>query len=858
MRLNLARSLLLATAFSTVAVALHAQRPTSTQAQELLRTRPDLVAQLRQRIATSGLTPDQVRARLRAEGYPENLLDAYLAGGSGRPDSLASSTDIFAAVRSLGLADSTDLETLRDAARGPSVEDADSAGLRVLATNPPRRRNVESRVADDSYDAGDSLSPGSRARREAADSGRRIFGLEVFRQATSQFDPNLSGPVDPSYRLGPGDRLVLILTGDVESAQTLEVTREGFIVIPQVGQIYVANLTLAQLDDLLYNRLGRVYSGVRRGPGATTRFSVSVARLRSNQVFVVGDVSRPGSYRVSSAGTALSALYAAGGPNENGSLRRIEIRRAGRSVDFLDVYDYLLRGDASNDPRLSTGDIVFVPVHGPRVRIVGEIARPATYELKDGETLADVVTAAGGFSPLASRRRVQIERVLPPSQRGESGRDRIVIDVTSDELASGAGPKLPVMAGDVVRVFAVAERVRDRIHVLGDVWAPGVAGFTPGMKLSDALRLAGGVKPDVYLGRVLVSRLRPDSTRIQLHSSFRDSTGSLVDDIALREDDQVEVFAVRTFRPDRYVAIAGAVRAPGRFPFREGMTIRDLALLAGGLHEGAYLAAAEIARLPDNRAGGVTATTFRVPLDSSYLFERGPDGKYLGPPGLPAPSGDAPEVLVRPYDNVLILRQPDWELQRTVFLAGEVRFPGAYALRSKSERLSDVVARAGGLTTEAYAEGVFFYRKQRQLGRIGVDLPRALREPKDQDNLVMQDGDSVVVPSFNPVVNVAGAVNSPVAVAFVRGRTIDYYIQAAGGGSRKSDLSRAYVTQPNGQVESVSRHTILPDGLPRPRPGSSVFVPERDPADRRDYVAAVTATAQIVASLVAILVVLRR
>ena len=275
--------------------------------------------------------------------------------------------------------------------------------------------------------------------------------------------------VDANYRIGPGDQLVLILTGDVELTRTLDVTREGFVLIPQVGQVAVANLTLAELNDVLYTRLGRVYSGVKR-EGATTHFTVSVSKLRSNQIFVNGDVEHPGSYRISSAGTALTALYAAGGPSDIGSLRKISVRRGGKTVATLDVYDYLLRGDASGDVRLENGDIVFVPVHGAYVRVAGEVNRPATYELKEGETLADLINAAGGFSATAGRQRLQIERITPPSQRSGAGRDRVLLEVTSDQLAGGNVPALRVEAGDVVRVEPVDMRVRNRIAVTGNVW----------------------------------------------------------------------------------------------------------------------------------------------------------------------------------------------------------------------------------------------------------------------------------------------------------------------------------------------------------------------------------------------------
>src|SRR5438094_524656 len=373
------------------ASSLHAQLPSTSDAQALLQSRPDLVNQLRQRIMTSGMTPDQIHARLRAAGYPENLFDAYLPGGNGAATTqgtqqgTGNDLDVLTAAKQLGIVDSTDF-----------------AANAANEVNPQIVPNCDSLVADTTMARRRGCPPYSAvswtSRYTNADSGKAIFGLDVFRLATSQFDANLGGPVDDNYRLGPGDRLMLILTGDVEIAHSIDVTREGFSVIPQVAQLQVANLPLGQLQDVLYSRLGRVYSGVRRGPGATTHFSVSLARLRTVQVYVTGDVIRPGSYRVSSTGTAMTALYGAKGPTDNGGLRQIEVRRGGRLVSTLDVYDYLLHGDAARDVRLESGDVVFVPVHGPRVRVIGEVTRPATYEVKSGESLADVIKAAGGFT----------------------------------------------------------------------------------------------------------------------------------------------------------------------------------------------------------------------------------------------------------------------------------------------------------------------------------------------------------------------------------------------------------------------------------------------------------------------------
>jgi protein involved in polysaccharide export with SLBB domain len=811
----------LAFSFVPAARAAAQQRPTSAQAQELLRTRPELIEQLRKRVGESGLSPEQVRARLKAEGYPENLLDGYLPGATTTPSAMLRDS-AQAALRSLGLVDSLDLEEadmVADSTLSPAAADSAMAG-RAAMGNPDR-----------------------------------IFGLDFFATGANRFQPNLAGPVDPSYRLGAGDKLVLILTGDVELTYELDVNREGFIVIPQVGQLYVANLTLGQLEDLLYTRLGRSYSGVRRGAGATTRFSISVSRLRSLQVFVAGDVLRPGSYRIASAGTAFTALYAAGGPTENGSLRGIVIRRGGKVVATLDAYQYLLAGDASNDVRLENGDVVFVPVHGARARVAGAVKRPATYELKSGESISDVITLAGGYATAAERRAMTVERVLPPSERRTPGADRTVVAIDGEAGAA----TIPARDGDRILVPKLSDRTRNRVTIKGNVYTPGDFGLGGGLTVSSAIRAAGGIKSDTYLGRILVSRLRADSTRVQLRTAFADASGRVSDDFALQEDDEVTVFSLTDFRPRRYVTIAGAVKKGGRFPYREGITLRDLVLLAGGMQESAYLNEAEIARLPENRAAGATAVTRRVPMDSSYLFERGPDGKYDGPPGIPSAAGGSAEVTLEPYDNVVIFRQPDWELQRTVWLTGEVKFPGQYSLRTKTERIASVIERAGGLTSEAYPEGAYFKRSADSVGRVAVNVRGALRGRQDAENMVLADNDSLHIPRYNPVVQVRGAVNSPSAVSLNSGAKLDFYVRSGGGANRRGDVGRAYVIQPNGLVETIRPWpwwVPLASRKPVPLGGAVVVVPEKDPAEaveRQARLSQILATVTTLATIIAVL-----
>src|SRR5229473_111755 len=366
--------------------------------QQMLLQNPGLGDSIRARLQSSGLTPDQIRARLEAGGYPANLLDAYLGSRTPNQATGAPVATELAAIEALGL---------------PAI-----------------------RLPGDSLRA----DTGMIAVRGAG-SQSLVFGVDALRRSTTQFLPLLSGPVPADYKVGPGDVLVLILTGDVELAYTLPVTREGFTLIPQVGQVFASQLTLDQLRQVLYSRLGRVYSGVRRGPNATTRFDLSVAKVRANQVYVIGEVTQPGAYQISSLGTVLTALYAAGGVTERANMRRIEVQRLGKSVASLDLYDYLLRGNTRSDIRLETGDVVFVPVHDTRVQVSGAVIRPGIYELQTGEQLGDLLAASGGFRADAALQRVTVHRILAAAERGPGRAPRAALDVT---LAVAA----PAPAGD--------------------------------------------------------------------------------------------------------------------------------------------------------------------------------------------------------------------------------------------------------------------------------------------------------------------------------------------------------------------------------------------------------------------------
>jgi polysaccharide export outer membrane protein len=926
---------------------------------------------VREKIRQSGLTPAQIRERLQQAGMSASALDSYLGGAAGATGApvLPPTPDVLAAVSVLGI--------------------VDQAAQAAATMRPPRDTTQRDSVV-------------------TTIGGLPVFGLQLFKRGTNQFEPNAVGPVDANYRIGPLDVVAVILTGETELSHSLEVTRDGFIVIPQVGQVFVANLTLAQATQVIVQKLRVAYAGAGTGANASTKVYVTIARLRTNQIFVIGEVNSPGSYQVSAAGTVLTALYASGGPTINGTLRSIEVRRGGVVVSSIDLYDYLLRGDASRDIRLESGDIIFVGPSNKHVSIQGEILRPAVYELKTGETLADLTRYAGGLKSTAATARVQINRILPPAERQLGGRDRTVIDVLGDPMDPTAlASRTPLAAADEVTVFKVTERVRNELNIRGNVWSPGTLALRPSMTLSDAFRVAGGLRPDTYTGEVQVTRQLPNDRREQVAVPL-DSAGRPLTEFLLREGDSIRVFSNLEFRTERTVVIAGAVRKMMETPWREGITLRDLVQLGGGVEseadvldsasisrlqpdltrrvlavplyersgqfsanrleagdqvmlfsrtqfrpqryvrvggavhhpldlpyvegltlrqallaaggpdESALLTGVQISRLPERLQAGKLADVITVALDSTYVFERGANGKYLGPQGVAVPSGGANEILLKPYDQVNVLRQPEWDFGGSVTLAGEVKFPGSYALLRRDETIREVIERAGGLTPRAYALGAIFsrpvsktditerkrllerVRRDRVYGmaadratprvgvtttglspadtsipenraladvfaapdsgneRIAIDLARALRDARSRDNLVMRPGDSLHVPFLNPTVTVRGFVGSPSTVPYRPGASLRSYIDLAGGPTSNADMRRVIVQQPNGVAEPYVYHRLRPSESPTPLAGAVIVVPPQE--NRRDntgWMQALTAFAGLATAAAAIISVSR-
>jgi polysaccharide biosynthesis/export protein len=765
---------------------LRAQQPTrpSAAAQDSIRKLTQQLTPAQQevlkRIHESGLSREQMRDRLRAAGYDPMLADRYY-------DVLAEDTTAAGATRS-----STRLTRPLPRATGNFVEALRRIGILAVGDTLPSDRITR-----------DSLVQRRRAEQPTV-TEPQVFGRELF-AATTQFEAITAGPVDPDYRFGPGDEITLLVTGDVEAAYDLQVTREGYVVVPDVGQVLVNGLTLAQLRARLNERLGRVYSGVQAG---TTEVDLAVGRLRSKLVYVIGEVEVPGTFQVPGSASVFSALFRAGGPAEHGSFRRIEVRRDNRVIRVVDLYDYLLKGDKGDDIRLEQGDVVFVPVVGHQVTVVGSVRRQAIFELIGNESLIDVLTFAGGVQAEAALERIQIDRILAPGQR-QPGRERALIDVPLEHLRRSRA--IALQDGDRVRVSSISDARRNRVAVTGDVQRPGDYEYRRGMTAGDLIAAAQGLLPTAYTPAAHIIRLNPaDSSTSLVHITLTDTNApDHASRIALEDTDELVVFSRARLANPRTIEILGHVKEPGSFTFSDDMTIQDLVLLAGGFQEGAAPGQAEVARRLTN--GGLAdslATVYRVPIDLS-----------LTPTNGRAIAGE--QFGLQPGDQVFIRRLPGFEPLSTVEITGEVIYPGPYTVGSRTERVSDIIKRAGGLTPEGFAKG---FRLFRDGIPIGVDLPRALKKPNGPDDLILEPGDRMVVPRVDPTVFVTGAVMFESRIRYDKDLSLKDYVSRAGGVTDSARVNRAAVRYPNGELRT-SKKILWFRTYPEVQPGSTITIP---------------------------------
>ena len=681
-----------------------------------------------------------------------------------------------------------------------------------------------------------TTNPAPKAAPETPPSKYPLFGSALFKLAPSTFEPASYGPVPDDYTIGPGDELIVELWGEVTSRNSYTVDRRGTILLKDAGQLSVVGENLQSAKRNIIRRLSTVYSGVKPDGGGTTHVDVSLGRLRSIRIFIIGEARRPGGYEVSSVSTVSQALYAAGGPSPIGSMRDIQLVRNNQVVAHLDLYRYLLEGKREGDLILKEGDTIFLPAAGKIVAVTGPVRRHRRFELTEDEGLRHALRYAGGLAPEARADIAVISRILPPQQRRDGDVDRVDLDAPLDGYFDENAPMIELEDGDIVRVLRINPRAERYVSVTGSVVLPGRYGWQEGMRLTDLLKKAKGPWRDALLQRALLVRVKDDYTResfpINLVEAATDSTA----DLELAPMDSLVVFSRRILEAEHRVTILGQVRRPGEFVWYDGMTLRDLILEAGGTLEGAEMNQAEVSRLdpPQGENDDRLANIITVSLAGE-----------IG-------QGDADRFLLQNHDNVFIRLIPGWELQRNVVVRGEVKYPGVYTLLTRDERLSSVIERAGGLLDTAFPKGFRLLRTKDNAGNVGLDLADALENKGGPNDIVLEAGDEIIVPQLQMSVKVTGEVNFPTSVIYQKGKSIGDYVDRAGGYTSQADKGRTHVVYPNGLSAKVKKFWWDP----HVETGSTIIVPRKAPGQGIDWGKVIIGTTSVVASLATIYLVI--
>jgi polysaccharide biosynthesis/export protein len=680
----------------------------------------------------------------------------------------------------------------------------------------------------------DSLA---RAKSRPVKTTSGVFGVDFFHLEPGVFSQSSFGPVPADYVIGVGDQVVIDVWGEVEFRLERVVDRDGSIILPKGGKILAAGKTLAQTKEAVRERLARSYSGLSRSPDdGTTFLDVTLGKLRAIRIFVVGDVTQPGAYELSSIATIFSALYAAGGPSASGSMRDVRLMRGDQKVAEFDLYSYLLEGNRKDDVILREYDTVFLPPRGKTVVLSGEVRRPLTFEMKEGETLVDLLRFGGGFTSRAAAEVIHVQRILSPEQRRPGKPDRTQTDI---QLDAGTGrPIDPTQAslrdGDVVSVGAVSDRLENWVGIAGAVKRPGHYAFAPGLDLAGLVALAGQTWPDAVGQRAILDRVAPDGTYQSYDVALDDVLSGRTQPLPLQPLDQLQILSKWEIQDRGMVAITGEVRHPGEFSYREGMTLLDLILKAGGLQESADASKVQISRLRQDAVSAIDPTT--PPDNVVDIIDVSLGNDFLSTAASPP---------LQPHDQVSVRRLPWWESTHKVSLRGEVLYPGVYTLRRPDETLSEVLERAGGLKSTAFSPGARAIRSRDGLGNIGLDLASALRHPHSPDDLIMQSGDEIVIPPIPQTVKVVGAVGYPTSVLYKSGKSAGHYIGHAGGYAEGAARGKTRVVQPNGLSRPLHRFWRDPPVMA----GSTIVVPFQEPTEKTPRLDTLGKLAGIIASL---------
>lgn len=649
-----------------------------------------------------------------------------------------------------------------------------------------------------------------------------VFGRNVFRNNRLSFTPNINMPTPRNYVLGPGDEVIVDIFGANQTTIRSIISPEGYINVDILGPIYLSGKTIESANSFLKNKLSQIYEGLNGGEEQTD-IQISLGQVRSIQVSIIGEVPNPGTYQVSSLATVFHAMFQAGGVKEPGTVRDIKVVRNNKTVVSVDIYDFLVNGTRKNDIRLEDGDVIVVAPYKNIVKVIGAVKRPLNFEMKDGETVADVLRYAGGFDKSAYSENLSVVR--------QNAHDIVVSLVESAQFGSFA-----LKNGDEVEVKKMDARYENRIIASGSLMLPGVFELNDEVNsVRKLVKKAGGLHPEAFTQRAIIHRQHEDRSLETMPVNLEGVLNGSKPDVPLMNNDSLYIYSVYDLNDQGTLTINGEVADPGIFPFAANTTVQDLILLAGGLLRSASVARIDVARLiVDNEslvAQKDISTYYTFSLNNGFAV----DG--------------ADKFVLEPYDVVTVRRSPSYVNNRVVKVTGEVNFPGDYNMSRREERVSDIIAKAGNVTDFAYIKGAQLLRKKTDAEKkqtelmadaveadndsiieddqenltylVSFDMADALKNPGGENDLVLVDGDELVVPVLNNTVKIDGAVQMPTTVSYKKGMKKSDLVNAAGGYAKRAYKRRAYIVYMNGRVSKLRRFTTI-------EPGSQVFIPKKD------------------------------
>jgi protein involved in polysaccharide export with SLBB domain len=711
--------------------------------------------------------------------------------------------------------------------------------------------NALNAMMKDSLQQKDKLS-GKKAHPEISEANKKIFGFQLFNREDLTFEPSVNIPVPADYVLGIGDEIVIEVWGASQQSDHLEIDSNGAVNISGIGPVKVAGLNYKTARDLIIKRLTAIYSDMA-GANPGTFADITVNNPRAIKVNVIGEAIAPGTYTLPATASAFNALYLSGGPAENGSFREIKLMRDNKLFATIDVYDYLINANTSANVSLRNQDILFIPAYHKRVETAGAFKRNAIFELKEDESLNELLRYCGGFNEKAAASRLLITRFNNDQYQ--------LVDVAREQYGD-----FQLKNGDLIRAEQVIDRFENRLTIEGAVFRPGSYALEKDMTLSGLIKKAGGLREDYYADRGMIIRL--DNQLYPTTIPFKvDEVMQGKNDLPLQREDQIIITDIFSMGEKKTIRVYGEVIKPGQYEFRRNMTMKDLIFLSGGMTEAASESYVEVARRNSyEEAGNINnkmATLFQFQIDRNLSLE----------------PGDA-DFKLEPFDQVYVRKAPSYEVQKTVFIKGEVKYPGEYSISSKDERISDLVNRAGGVTPSAFAEGAKLKRhldkqlkeqmsivknmKESLDSTIRVDttqvnaqlelrLNRILEEPGSSYDYFLKEGDEIFVPMKTEEIWVKGEVLNPIGLAWEKGRGLGYYINRSGGFSSDAKKGKAYVVYSNGTTQVTKRFIFR--NYPDVKPGSQIIIPskpERRPGSAGNWLAITSALSSLAIAAAAV------